>query len=246
MHYQTIFLSDIHLGTRGCKAQKLLDFLKDNESETIILVGDIIDVWALKRKVYWPQTHNDVIQKLLKKARKGTKIIYIPGNHDEFLRDFADVNFGNNVFIKNEYIYETLKGEKLLIIHGDKFDNIVLYNKNLAIIGDIAYSILLIVNDWFQNLKKIFNFKSKWSLSAFLKNKVKQSVNFISNYEYAVVHECNERGLKGIICGHIHHPNLKFMGENGKILYINTGDWVESCTALVEHLDGQIELIYKD
>lgn len=241
MHYNSIFISDIHLGTRGCKAEKLLSFLKDNDSEFLFLVGDIIDIWALKRKIYWPQSHNDIIQKILRKARKGTKVIYIPGNHDEIFRDFFDVELGNNIIMCNEFVHTTIDGKKLLGIHGDRFDDIISYNKNIALLGDVCYTLLLIVNDWHHYIKKLFGIKNRWSLSKFLKNKVKQSMKFISNYEFALSHECKLRNFDGIFCGHIHHPEIK---EINGIMYYNCGDWVESCTALVEHFDGKIELVY--
>jgi UDP-2,3-diacylglucosamine pyrophosphatase LpxH len=239
MQYRTIWISDIHLGTRGCKAEFLLDFLRVTESDYLYLVGDIIDGWRLKRSWYWTQSHNDVIQKLLRKARKGTKVIYVPGNHDEALRDYVGLQFGG-VTVLQDTIHETAAGKRLLIIHGDEFDGIVRYAKWLAILGDRAYDLALSLNHWFNVARHRMGYPY-WSLSAFLKHKVKNAVEYISNYETAIADEARRRKVDGVVCGHIHQAEIRDI--NG-ILYCNDGDWVESCTALVEFHDGRLELVH--
>ncbi|SMF62314.1 UDP-2,3-diacylglucosamine pyrophosphatase LpxH [Tistlia consotensis] len=236
--YRTIFLSDIHLGTRGCKAEFLLDFLRFNEAETIYLVGDIFDGWRLRRSWYWPQAHNDVVQKLLRKARKGARLIYLPGNHDELLRAYTGRHFGG-VEVMSEAIHETADGRRMLVLHGDAFDGIVTYAKWLARLGDWTYNLALTVNHWFNLVRRRFGF-GYWSMSAWLKGRVKNAVQFIDQYEQAVAEEARRRGVDGVICGHIHKAEQRMIGE---VLYINDGDWVESCTALVEHFDGRLEIL---
>ncbi|MRG72053.1 UDP-2,3-diacylglucosamine diphosphatase [Alphaproteobacteria bacterium HT1-32] len=236
--YRAIWISDIHLGTRGCKAEFLLDFLKYTESEYLYLVGDIIDIWRLRRNWYWMQTHNDVIQKLLRKARKGTRLYYIPGNHDEKLRDFGKHRFGR-VTVMNEAIHVAADGKRYLVMHGDQYDAVVLYARWLALTGDWAYNLLLAINHHYNIARRALGF-GYWSLSAYLKHKVKDAVDFISHFEDAVVDEARSRDLDGVICGHIHTAALK---DIDGITYANDGDWVESCTALVEHMDGRLEII---
>jgi len=236
--YRTIWISDIHLGTRGCQADMLLEFLRHTESDTLYLVGDIVDGWQIKRSWYWQQSHNDVIQKLLRKARKGTRVIYVPGNHDEALRDFSDMHFGG-VEVQTEAIHETADGKRLLVTHGDHFDGIVSYAKWLALLGDVAYGLALRLNTWFNAARRRMGLPY-WSLSAYLKNQVKNAVSFISSYEAAIATEARRRQVDGVVCGHIHHPELR---EIDGILYCNDGDWVESCTALVEHFDGRLEIL---
>ena len=236
--YRTIWISDIHLGTKGCKAEKLLDFLKKTESENLYLVGDIIDGWRLKRSWYWPQTHNDVVQKILRKARKGTQVIFVPGNHDEFAREYADHHFGG-VQVMNKPIHETANGKRLLVIHGDEFDVVVRYAKWLALLGDGAYTLLLAFNNWFNKIRAQMG-KPYWSLSAYLKLKVKNAVKYIAEYEEAVAKAARLEQVDGVVCGHIHQAEMRKIDG---ILYCNDGDWVESCTALVEHQDGLLELI---
>ena len=236
--HRTIFLSDVHLGTRGCQAELLLDFLRRNESETLYLVGDIVDGWRLKRWWYWPQSHNDVVQKIMRKARKNTNVIYIPGNHDEAARQYCQLTFGE-VKVEQDAIHEMADGRRLLVIHGDQFDGIVRYARWLAILGDWAYAAAL-------RLNTIFNWGRRklglpyWSLSAWAKNKVKTAVNFIGDFETCLANEARREGAEGVICGHIHHATIR---DIGGIRYINTGDWVESCTAVAEHHDGRFELI---
>jgi len=237
--YRTIWISDIHLGTRGCQADKLLDFLKKTESENLYLVGDIIDGWRLKRSWYWPQAHNDVVQKILRKARKGTNVVFVPGNHDEFAREYCDHHFGG-VEVKDRLIHETAAGMRLLVLHGDQFDVVVRYAKWLAVLGDGAYTVLLWLNNWFNKLRKQMG-RPYWSLSAYLKLKVKNAVKYIAEYEEAVARAAAEADVDGVVCGHIHHAEMR---EINGMLYCNDGDWVESCSALVEYADGRLELIY--
>jgi UDP-2,3-diacylglucosamine pyrophosphatase LpxH len=236
--YRTMFLSDIHLGSKGCNADMLLDFLKYNDAERIYLVGDIIDGWRLKKNWYWPQSHNDVVQKVLRKARKGAEIIYVPGNHDEFLRDYFGNHFGG-VEVMDTAIHETATGKKYLVIHGDQFDMVVRHAKWLAFLGDWAYATALKINIGINFIRRKLGF-SYWSLSAWAKLKVKNAVNFISSFEAALSDEAEKQELDGVICGHIHHAAMHKIND---IMYMNTGDWVESCTALVEHDDGRMEII---
>ena len=238
-NYKTIFISDIHLGSKACQAELLLDFLKVNDSEKLYLVGDIVDGWRLKRKWFWPQSHNDVVQKILRKARKGTEIIYVPGNHDEALRRYIGTHFGG-IEVKPTDIYEAVNGDKYLVLHGDNFDNVMLYARWLAYIGDHAYDLVLRLNTVFNGLRRLMGLRY-WSLSSYLKIKVKNAVRFISEYEQVIVKEARKAGVQGVICGHIHHAEIK---QYDDIIYMNDGDWVESCTALVEHFDGTWEILY--
>ena len=238
-NYKAIFISDIHLGSKACQAKLLLDFLKHNDSQKLYLVGDIVDGWRLKRKWYWPQSHNDVVQKILRKARKGTEIIYVPGNHDEGLRRYIGTHFGG-IEVRNTDIYEAVNGNKYLVIHGDNFDNVMLYARWLAYLGDYAYDFVLRLNNVFNGLRRLMGLRY-WSLSSYLKIKVKNAVQFISEYEHAIANEAQKAGVQGVICGHIHHAQMK---QYGDISYMNDGDWVESCTALVEHLDGTWEIVF--
>jgi len=237
--YRTIWISDIHLGTRGCQAAKLLDFLKKNESDHLYLVGDIIDGWRLKRSWHWTQEHNDVVQKILRKARKGTSVVFVPGNHDEFARQYVDHHFGG-VKVVDRAIHETADGRRLLVLHGDEFDVVVRYAKWLAVLGDGAYTTLLIINSWFNKVREHMGWPY-WSLSAYLKLKVKNAVKYIAEYETAIAKAAASEGVDGVVCGHIHHAEMRIVDG---ILYCNDGDWVESCTALVEHNDGHLELVY--
>ncbi|MGX1308278.1 UDP-2,3-diacylglucosamine pyrophosphatase LpxH [Amorphus suaedae] len=236
--YRALFISDVHLGTRGCQADLLLDFLRYHEAETIYLVGDIIDGWRLKRSWYWPQAHNDVVQKILRKARKGARVVYIPGNHDEFLRDYVGTHFGG-VEVVDSIIHEGLDGQRYLVIHGDQFDVVVRHAKWLAFLGDWAYVTALGINTWVNIVRRKLGL-TYWSLSAWAKLKVKNAVNFIGKFEQTLAGEAQRRDVQGVICGHIHHAA---MHEEYGVHYINTGDWVESCTAVGETQDGRFELI---
>jgi UDP-2,3-diacylglucosamine pyrophosphatase LpxH len=236
--YRAIFISDVHLGTQRAQAEALLDFLRCTESDRLYLVGDIIDSWSLREKWYWSQLQNDVIQKLLRKARKGTKVIYIPGNHDENFRDIAGHRFGR-VAVMREAVHKTATGRRYLVLHGDKFDSVIYFAPWLAKLGDWAYERLMDLNGPVNAMRRLFGF-GKWSLSAYMKHKVKKAVEFISRFEEAVVRDAQARGCDGVICGHIHTPDDRMIG---KIHYLNDGDWVESCTALVEHFDGHFEIL---
>lgn len=237
--YRTLFISDVHLGTKNAKAKELLDFLEKNSAPTLYLVGDIVDVWRIKRDANWPQLHNDVLQRFLRIVRRGTKTIYIPGNHDEALRAYCGGHF-SGIDVACSAVHQTADGRKFVVMHGDEFDIVVRHAKWLALLGDWAYNVALWVNARFSWLRRRTGLK-KWSLSAYLKQKVKQAVNFISAYESALVREARQQQADGIICGHIHHAAKR---EVGGILYINTGDWVESCTAVGENDDGSLEVIY--
>jgi UDP-2,3-diacylglucosamine pyrophosphatase LpxH len=235
---RTLFLSDTHLGTRGCQARELLDFLRTYDADNIYLVGDIIDGWRLRSGWYWPQEHNDVVQKLLRKVRKGARLVYVPGNHDEFLRDYLGSNFGG-IEICDRVIHEAADGKRFLVIHGDEFDIVVRHARWLALLGDGAYMFALFLNTYLNAARRRLGF-SYWSLSAWAKLKVKNAVSFISRFEEFLSAEARRHDVDGVICGHIHHAALRDMSG---ILYVNTGDWVESCTAVVEHYGGTLELV---
>lgn len=236
--YRAVFLSDIHLGARGCQAELLLDFIRELECDTLYLVGDIIDGWKMKSGLYWPQAHNDVVQKILRLARKGVNVIYVPGNHDDRVRDFCGVHFGG-VVVARDAVHEAADGKRYLVTHGDEFDGVVTQAKWLAFVGDWSYRALLRLNTSWNLIRRRMGF-GYWSLSAFVKLKVKNALQFIENYEAAVAGEARRRGVDGVICGHIHKAEMRDMDG---ILYINDGDWVESCTAAVEHFDGRFEII---
>ena len=238
-HYRAIWISDVHLGTPGCKADFLLDFLKNHESDYLYLVGDIIDGWQLKKSWYWKHSHNDVVQKILRKARKGTKVTYIAGNHDEMLRDFLGLSLGD-ISLVNESTHTLLDGRVLWITHGDLFDGIIQHAKWLAYLGDSAYSFVLKLNNWFNHIRHRMGL-SYWSLSQYLKHKVKNAVSFITEFENVLVDETRRRGFDGVVCGHIHKAEIR---EIDGILYCNDGDWVESLSALVETHTGELKLVH--
>jgi UDP-2,3-diacylglucosamine pyrophosphatase LpxH len=236
---RTVWISDLHLGTPGCQAGALMDFLRNVECETLFLVGDIVDGWQLRRSWYWPQLHNDVVQKLLRKARKGTRVIYVPGNHDEFARKYLGHEFGG-IEVAKEWVHETVDGRRLWITHGDLFDGVVQCARWLALVGDWAYGLTLKLNFHFNRLRGRLGLPY-WSLSNYLKQRVKRAVSYVSDFEHAVVREVQQRGLDGVVCGHIHHAELR---EIDGVLYANDGDWVESLTALAEHHDGRLEILH--
>lgn len=236
---RTIWVSDVHLGTRGCKAEFLTAFLKSHRCETLYLVGDIIDGWRMKKSVYWPQAHSNVIRRILTLSKRGTKIVYVTGNHDEFLRKYSNNDFGN-IHLMDRAIHETSDGRRMLVVHGDEYDVVVRYHKWIAILGDIAYNLLLMLNRWYNHLRLKMGY-GYWSLSSHIKHRVKQAVNFIGEYEQALAAECKRGKFDGVICGHIHHAEIR---EIDGVLYHNCGDWVESCTALVETHSGEIELVH--
>jgi UDP-2,3-diacylglucosamine pyrophosphatase LpxH len=240
--FHALFLSDLHLGTKGCQADRLLEFLRLHEADLIYLVGDIVDGWQLRAGWYWPQSHNDVVQKILRKARKGARVIYVPGNHDEFLRDYYGTHFGG-VEVAETAIHQACDGRRYLVIHGDHFDMVVKHARWLAYLGDYAYTSALILNRVFNAGRRAFGFPY-WSLSQWLKLKVKNAVSYIGEYERTLVAEAHRHDVSGVICGHIHHAAIRDMpGATGDVRYVNCGDWVESCTAIAEHFDGRLELI---
>lgn len=236
--YRTVWISDIHLGTAGCNAELLLDFLHSMECETLYLVGDIIDGWRLRKGWYWPTSHNEVLRRILKMARKGTRVVYVPGNHDEMFRDYTGLDFGG-IELAHEAIHETADGRLLLVTHGDMFDSVVLYARWLAFLGDAAYTFLLKANIWLNATRRRFHLPY-WSLSSYAKIRVKNAVQFIGQYEEAVARAAIERGVDGVVCGHIHHAEIR---EFDGVTYYNDGDWVESCTALVEDKDGAMLIV---
>lgn len=235
--HRAIWLSDIHLGARGCKADFLLDFIKHNDAEYIYLLGDIIDGWRLKKSWYWPKPHNDVVQKILRQARKGTAVIYMPGNHDGFVHDFTGLWFGG-IQIQEEAVHETRDGRRVWMLHGDRYDGVVRYAKWLALLGDWAYQAALVINHYFNLARRRLGYPY-WSLSAYLKHKVKNAVNFISDFERLIANEAHRREVDVVVCGHIHKAEMRYIGD---ILYCNTGDWVESCTAMTEGHDGTLSI----
>lgn len=234
---RTLWISDVHLGTRDCQAEHLSQFLKRYHADRIYLVGDIIDGWKLRGGMYWPQAHTNVIRRLLTMSKRGTEVIYVTGNHDEFLRRYSKLVLGN-IHLVDQAEHLTADGRRLLVIHGDQFDVITRYHRWLAFLGDSAYEFTLTLNRWLNHWRARYGY-GYWSLSAYLKHKVKSAVNFISDFEEAIARECVKQGFHGVVCGHIHHAEIRKVGE---IDYLNCGDWVESCTALIEHWDGQIEL----
>jgi UDP-2,3-diacylglucosamine pyrophosphatase LpxH len=238
-HYRALFISDVHLGTRACQAQMLVDFLREHDADTIYLVGDIVDFWRIKRGAVWPQAHNDVLQKILRKVRKGTRVVFIPGNHDEGLRDYCGTQFGG-IEILRDSVHETADGRRYLIMHGDEYDVVVRYARWLAFLGDRGYAATMAINvplNWFRRRMGL----GYWSLSAYLKHRVKSAVNHIGDFERALAEQAERRQVDGVICGHIHRAASRHFGQ---VHYLNTGDWVESCTAIVETEAGEFHHIH--
>jgi UDP-2,3-diacylglucosamine pyrophosphatase LpxH len=235
---RTVWISDLHLGTPGCQAGPLLEFLRQYECRTLYLVGDIIDGWQLRRSWYWPQAHNDVVQKILRKARKGTRVVFVPGNHDEFARRYVEHNFGG-VDVHEDCVHTTVDGRRLWVTHGDLFDGVIQCARWLAVAGDIAYETTLRFNRHLNRFRARLGMPY-WSLSRYLKLKVKRAVSYVCAFEEAVAREVRRRGLDGVVCGHIHQAEIR---DIGGVLYCNDGDWVESLTALVEHHDGRLEIV---
>jgi UDP-2,3-diacylglucosamine pyrophosphatase LpxH len=236
--YRSLFISDVHLGTRGCQAELLLEFLKEHEADTIYLVGDIVDFWRIRRGANWPQSHNDVLQKILRKVRKGARVIFIPGNHDDGLRQYCEQKFGG-IEIKLQAIHQAANGKRYIVMHGDEFDVVVRYAKWLAFLGDRGYQLALWTNAPVNFVRRRLGL-GYWSLSSYLKLRVKSAVNFIGEFERKLASEAKRREADGVICGHIHHAASHQFGD---IHYLNTGDWVESCTAIGETYDGEFQLI---
>ncbi|HMN92952.1 MAG TPA: UDP-2,3-diacylglucosamine diphosphatase [Hydrogenophaga sp.] len=237
--YRAVFISDLHLGTPGCQARALLDFLREHPSESLYLVGDIIDGWQLRRRWFWPQAHNDVVQKVLRRARKGCRVVFVPGNHDEFARQFDGHHFGG-IEVRNEVVHLTADGRRLWVVHGDHFDGVIQCAKWLAYLGDNLYEFSLRLNRHLNSWRARLGLPY-WSLSQYLKHRVKSALNYVTDFERAVAHEARQRGYQGVVCGHIHRPEMRSIDGT---LYCNDGDWVESLSALVEHADGRLELVH--
>lgn len=237
---RSIWISDVHLGTPGCQAEALADFLGQHECDYLYLVGDIIDGWQLKKSFFWPQEHTNVIRKILTRAKRGTQVVYITGNHDEFLRKFVDYKLDmGNIRLVNEAIHETADGRRMLVLHGDIFDVITRYHKWIAMAGDVVYNGMMLANRHFNRARRGIGLPY-FSLSAYAKKKVKSAVNIVTEFEESVARECESRGLDGAICGHIHHAEIRQIEAS---IYMNCGDWVESCTALVEDHSGEIRIV---
>ncbi len=236
--YRTLFISDVHLGTRNCQASALCDFLDAHDAETLYLVGDIVDFWRIKRGAFWTEAQSAAIHRLFLKERSGTRVIFIPGNHDDGLRAYCGTGFGN-IEIERNAIFETASGKRYVVMHGDEFDVVVNHARWLALLGDRGYQLALLANIPINFVRRRFGF-GYWSLSAYLKSRVKSAVNFIGDFENLLSDEAKRQGADGIICGHIHRAASKQIGD---VHYVNTGDWVESCTAVVENDQGELELI---
>ncbi|WP_341645323.1 UDP-2,3-diacylglucosamine diphosphatase [Thauera sp. SDU_THAU2] len=237
---RTIFISDVHLGTRASQAESLRAFLKEYESEYLYLLGDIIDVWAMSRSVQWAPAHNTVVQKVLRRARQGGKVFFIPGNHDEILREYVGAAFGN-IRIEREWVHETIDGRRYWLIHGDEYDQVTRHHRWVAVLGDVAYNTLVRLNIVLSRVRRFLHIPGYWSLAGYAKQKVKRAVSFIFDFEDAVAHAAQQRGVDGVICGHIHSASDRRIG---KVRYLNCGDWVDTCSAVVEHYDGRIEVLH--
>ncbi len=241
--YRTVWISDVHLGTKGCNAELLIDFLDHVDSETMYLVGDIIDGWRLKKKFYWPAAHNDIVWRIMKRARRGTRVVYIPGNHDEMFRQFTGLNFGG-IEIRRAAFHDTADGRRLMVLHGDEFDAVMLSHRWLAFVGDHAYHLMMRLNLVVNAVRRGLGLPY-WSLSKAAKHKVKNAAQFIGRYEEVVARAAGERGVDGVVCGHIHTAEFRSFEHNGRTIeYWNDGDWVEGCNALVEHHDGRMEILH--
>lgn len=238
-HVRSIFISDIHLGTRACQADRLLDFLREHTAEHLFLVGDIIDFWAMSRGINWTPAQNTVVQKVLRRARHGEKVFLIPGNHDEALREYDGTSFGD-IRVAVEYVHTLADGRRLLVTHGDEFDQVTRYHRWVAVLGDVSYNLLVRINGWLSIVRRRLGLSGYWSLAGYAKRKVKTAVSFIFDFEDSVIHAARERGLDGVICGHIHSAVIR---QVDGIHYINCGDWVDSCTAIVEDIDGRMSLV---
>ncbi len=236
---RSVFISDVHLGTRACQADSLVAFLRDHPASHLYLVGDIIDFWSMNRSIHWTPAQNTVLQKVLKRARHGEQVVFVPGNHDEALRDYCATAFGD-IRVEREYIHATADGRRLLITHGDDFDQVTRHHRWVAVLGDVAYNLLVRLNGWLSRVRRLLGIAGYWSLAGYAKRRVKTALQFIFDFEDSVIRHVRERGLDGVICGHIHWAALK---EVDGLVYANCGDWVDSCSAIVEHLDGRLEMV---
>ena len=237
---RAIFISDVHLGTRACQAESLLAFLREHESEYLYLLGDIIDFWAMNRSVQWAGAHNTVVQKVLRRARHGCKVFFIPGNHDEALREYTGVAFGD-IRVESEWIHETLDGRRYWLVHGDEYDQVTRHHRWVAVLGDVGYNALVRINLVLSRVRRLLRRPGYWSLAGYAKHKVKKAVSFIFDFEDAVAHAAQQRGFDGVVCGHIHAAADRRIGN---VRYLNCGDWVDTCSAIVEHFDGRIEVVH--
>lgn len=238
--FRSIFISDIHLGTRACQADRLLDFLREHDAENVFLIGDIVDFWAMRRAIHWSTAQNTVVQKLLRRARHGERVVLIPGNHDEALREYVNTVFGD-IELLHEHVHQMADGRRFLLTHGDDYDQVTRHHRWVALLGDRAYDMLVLFNGWLSWVRRKLGIPGYWSLAGFAKRRVKKALQFIFDFESSIIHAVRQRGLDGVVCGHIHCAALR-EGDDG-LVYANCGDWVDSCTAVVEHLDGQLELI---
>lgn len=236
---RALFISDVHLGTRACQAERLLEFLRAYESDYIYLLGDIVDFWAMNRSIQWTRAHNTVVQKVLRKARHGTQVIFIPGNHDEVLREYAGVSFGD-IRVESEWVHVAADGRRYWLIHGDEYDQVTRHHRWVAVLGDVAYNALVRINLFISRLRRLFRRPGYWSLAGYAKQKVKKAASFIFDFEDAIVHAARQRGMNGVMCGHIHWPSDR---DVDGVRYLNCGDWVDTCSGIVEHLDGRIEVV---
>lgn len=245
INYRTVFLSDVHLGSASSRADDAAEFLKHIECQTLYLVGDIIDMWRLRSRWHWPESHNRFVRRVLKMAKRGTQVILIPGNHDEKAREYADLslNFGG-VELRRDAVHETADGRRLLVVHGDEMDAVVRHAKLLSVIGSTAYDHLVVLNRWSNRIRASCGLRP-WSLSQAIKLRVKKACQHIARFEEALVNETARRGLDGVVCGHIHKAEIRRVDrtDGSPIQYLNCGDWVESCTALVEHDDGTLRIL---
>src|SRR5690554_54578 len=237
---RAIFISDIHLGTRACQAESLLGFLKAFEAEYLYLVGDIVDFWAMNRSIQWAASHNTVVQKILRRARHGTQVIFVPGNHDELLREYDGIAFGG-IQVRNEAVHETVDGKRYWVVHGDEYDQVTRHHRWVAMVGDVAYNMLVRLNQSLSRIRRLLRRLGYWSLAGYAKKKVKKAVNFIFDFEDAVVHAARQRKMDGVVCGHIHWSADRMVEG---IHYLNCGDWVDTCSGIVEHHDGRIEIVH--
>ncbi len=239
MKVRSIFISDVHLGTRGCQAERLLDFLREYDSDHLFMVGDIIDFWAMGRSIQWSALHNTVVQKILRRARHGQKVVFIPGNHDEALREYAGTTFGD-ILVAREWEHVAADGKRYLLIHGDEFDQVTRHHRWVAVLGDKGYDLLVELNRWLSWVRRTLRMRGYWSLAGYAKKKVKSAVNFIFDFEESVIRAVRDRKLDGVICGHIHSAAVR---EINGLMYVNCGDWVDSCSAIVEHMDGRLQVV---
>lgn len=236
---RAIFISDLHLGTRNCQAEKLLELLRDYESDYLYLLGDIVDLWAMSRGVHWSPAQNTVVQKILKRARHGVRVVLVPGNHDEALREHEGVSFGN-IRIVRYGVHHAADGRRYLLIHGDEFDQVARYHRWLVLVGDHGYTRMMTLNHALSQLRRAMGRAGHWSLSSAIKRNLKHAVAYVRDYETAVARHAAEQGFDGVICGHIHVGTQKDLEG---VRYINCGDWVDSCSAVIEHADGRMELL---